>query len=184
MKPTFWKLLQGAEKSRHDEIIDSIHTQLVYVHKTASRKTKSLNSQTEDFINAEIGDYFYLCHGNQRIYLLGQFTGPVNLFSEYGQGWLDRPFRFIRSSISNKVFKEKQRRWTPNDASTFIKVPEDQIDDFAKKGQIYFSPFFLGLPCFRLSILPVNCPRCKAPLINANSALGIPSSTNMPYASL
>lgn len=129
MQPRFWKLSQGKD-FEYREVLESIANGLVYVHKDTAAKGISTATQGQDFVNAETGDYFYLTHGNHCILLLGQFAGPANVFSSYGKGWLDRPFRFIRSSISSKPFKGEPTWWAPNHNSTFIRVPDDKLADF------------------------------------------------------
>jgi hypothetical protein len=80
------------------EVLDSIRDELVYVHRDPRAKGISKKSQAQDFLDAAISDYFYLTHGNNFVCLLGQFTGPTNFISAKGTGWLDKPFRHIRSS--------------------------------------------------------------------------------------
>ena len=92
MKPRFWKLSQGATQFSYHEIIESIEQRLVYVHKDTGAKGTSSQTQANDFITAEIGDYFYLTFGNNGIFLLGQFSGAANLFSKY--------FVFFHTSFS------------------------------------------------------------------------------------
>lgn len=139
MKPKFWKLSQGTNQFNYHEILDSIEQRLVYVHKNTGAKGTSYKTQANDFISAEIGDYFYLTYGNNGIYLLGQFSGPANLFSKYGKGWLDRPYRFIKSSINKGSYNGQHKWWSPNDNSTFTRVPDDELALFEKEILI---PFF------------------------------------------
>lgn len=139
MKPTFWKLSQGTQYFNVQEMIDSVNDGLVYLHKNTKGKGRSTRTQAEDFLNAPIGDYFYLCHGNEMYYLLGQFTGPVNVFSKKGEGWLDRPFRHIKSAVSYDFYNSEHKRWSPTDNSTFIKVPDDEIKMFE---ELILQPFF------------------------------------------
>jgi hypothetical protein len=109
MKPRFWKLSQGGEDFVYQDILDSITHGFVYVHKDTKALGTSGKTQGQDFVDALVGDYFYLTHGNKGIFLLGQFSGPANLFSSRGDGWLDRPFRFIRPSVSNKKYDGKDK---------------------------------------------------------------------------
>lgn len=139
MQPTFWKLSQGTNLFNFSEIIQSIENRLVYMHKDTQAKGISGISQGQLFIEAAIGDYFYLTHGNNGIYLLGQFTGPVNYFSEYGNGWLDRPFRIIKRSNETSCYEDKEKWWTPNHNSTFVRVPNDELDLFE---ELILEPFF------------------------------------------
>ena len=139
MKPNFWKLSQGRDDFTFEDILDSIESNLVYIHKNTSGKGRSNTTQAEDFINAKIGDYFYLTHGNTGIYLLGQFSGAANLFSKHGHGWLDRPFRFIKSSVKKGKYTGEHKWWTPDDNSTFTPVPSKELFLFEKE---ILTPFF------------------------------------------
>lgn len=139
MKPTFWKLSQGTKYFNYGEIMNSINDNLVYVHKDTTAKGRLVTSQAENFINAAIGDYFYLTHGNEGIYILGQFTGPANFFSKFVDGWLDRPFRLIATAKNHQYYEGEKKWWTPNDNSTFIKVPENKLKEFEDN---ILKPFF------------------------------------------
>jgi 5-methylcytosine-specific restriction protein B len=139
MQPRFWKLSQGAREFELKDIIESINSGLVYVHKDTKGKATSATTQAEDFIGASIGDYFYLTHGNEGIYLLGQFIGPANLFSKYGEGWLEREFKFVFASNNSSKYTGEHKWWTPNDNSTFTRVPENEIELFERE---ILEPFF------------------------------------------
>ncbi len=139
MQPTFWKLSQGTDYFTRTELSSSVEQKLVYVHLKTPAKGQSSVTQAQYFIEAEIGDYFYLTHGNKGIYLLGQFTGPVNVFSALGDGWADRPFRLIRLANSNVGYEGPNKWWSPNNNSTFIPVPDDEIGEFE---QHILKPFF------------------------------------------
>lgn len=124
MTPRFWKLSQGKDFNL-GEVLDSIRDGYVYVALGTKPKGGSSTSQAQAFFEAGIGDYFYLTFGNNFICLLGQFTGPPNFVSPKGPGWLDRPFRHIRSSKLKDSYNGPVKWWTPNENSTFIAVPED-----------------------------------------------------------
>jgi len=116
MSPKFWKLSQGPEHFRLDEILWSIEKRLAYVHKDSGAKGLSSKTQAQEFIDAPIGDYFYLTHGTIGIYLVGQLVGPANIFSEYGDGWIDRQFRLIFRSITRDPYNGTLKKWwTPNE---------------------------------------------------------------------
>ncbi len=140
MKPKFWKLSQGYDYFNFAELLKSIEDGLVYVHKDTAAKGQSSTTQGEDFINAEIGDYFYLTHGNTGgIYLIGQLTGPANYFSTYGDGWLDRPFRIISRAQNQNPYSGPEKWWTPNHRSTFVQIPENELKMFEAE---ILKPFF------------------------------------------
>jgi len=128
--PKFWKLSHGASLFSYDELRESIDKQLAYVHIETKGKGTQNTSQADSFINATIGDYFYLTHGNTGIYLLGQFTGPVNYFSPYSDGWMSRKYDIIARSILREKYNGEQKYWTPNDFSTFQEIPKGELHLF------------------------------------------------------
>lgn len=139
MNLKFWKLSQGIEYFSSTEISDSIKNKLVYVHESTGSKGGSSKTQGQQFVEASVGDYFYMTHGNSKIYLLGQFTGLANIFSSKGDGWVDRPFRVIKLAKENHGYKGSQKWWTPNYPSTFISIPEKEFCEFETK---ILKPFF------------------------------------------
>ncbi|MDD5209833.1 MAG: hypothetical protein PHV36_10635 [Elusimicrobiales bacterium] len=139
MLPRFWKLSQGVGYFSYKEILDSIDAGLVYVNQNTKAKATSSKTQAQDFIEAPIGDYFYLTHGNRGVYLFGQFSGPANIFSLKGNGWLDRPFRLIRASVSRDCYKGASKWWAPSDNSTFTAVPDNELAQFEKE---ILAPYF------------------------------------------
>jgi len=140
MQPKFWKLSQGFDFFTFDEFLKSIEDRLVYVNKDTGAKGMSPSTQGEDFVRAEIGDYFYLTHGNMGgVYLLGQLTGPANFLSIYPDGWVDRPFRIIARAKSQEIYKGQEKWWTPNHRSTFVQVPETELGLFQ---DLILEPYF------------------------------------------
>ena len=133
MLPRFWKLSQGIGHFDYQSILQTISSGLVYVHNDTKAKATSSKTQAQDFNEAPIGDYFYLTHGNKGIYLLGQLSGPSNVFSTKGEGWLDRPFRLIKPSITHDSYKGTHKWWAPSDNSTFTVVPTDELQLFEKE---------------------------------------------------
>ncbi len=139
----FWKLSQGSQFFTESEVLTSINDRLVYVHRDTKAKGSSTHTQAYDFITADIGDYFYLTHGNEGIYLFGQFSGPVNYFSKKvdfsDPGWLDRPYRLILKSFSHKPYSGPEKWWTPNHTSTFVQIPPAEFGLFE---EYILSPYF------------------------------------------
>jgi hypothetical protein len=153
MKPRFWKLSMGKDFRDVLEVLDWIRQGIVLVHKDTRAPGGSSVSQGVHFVQPErTGDYFYLCHGNQSpsIILLGQFSGPANVLSARGDGWTERPFRWIRTATIAKRFDGQQKWWTPDHNSTFIEVPESEVAIFE---EAILQPYFdLHLSDFRVSI--------------------------------
>ncbi|MCR9366091.1 hypothetical protein [Vibrio antiquarius] len=134
MKPTFWKLSQGAEFFNFSDMLQSIEDRLVYAHKSTGKKGTSSKTQGESFFDAKIGDYFYLTHGNEGIYLIGQFTGPANFFPKnMDDGWCDRPFRLIARATYGETYSGPNKWWAPNHPSTFVRVPDGDLSLFEQE---------------------------------------------------
>ncbi|AKD38724.1 hypothetical protein I926_07020 [Pasteurella multocida subsp. multocida OH4807] len=151
LKPTFWKLSQGIANDTNfafEDMLSSIDEKLVYVHRQTGSKGTSLTSQAEDFVNAPIGDYFYLTHGNEGIYLLGQFIGSVNYFTKYeDEDWMERPFKLIKTATIIRSYEDQKKWWTPNHPSTFVRIPESEEELFEK---LILEPYFgLSLERFK-----------------------------------
>ena len=139
MKARFYKLSHGPQFFPPTEVSTAIQASLVYVHTSTPAKGRSNVTQGDEFVNAKIGDYFYLTLGNQGIVLLGQFTGPANVFSAKGNGWLDRPYRIIRMAKPNTGYSGPKKWWAANDNSTFIQVPKTELGIFEEH---VLTPFF------------------------------------------
>jgi hypothetical protein len=139
LEPSFWKLSQGVQYFSYKDMLQSIEKRLVYIDKEAPAKGQRSSTQAHDFINAPVGDYFYLTHGNNGIYLLGQFVGPANIFSQYGEGWIDRPFRLLFPAIKQGPYTGPVKWWTPNEPSTFTRVPLSDLSEFEES---ILKPFF------------------------------------------
>ena len=149
MNARFWKLSHGAAEFPFEEFLTLLERRVVCVHKDTRAKATSASTQGEDFVNAASGDYFYLTHGNQGIYLLGQFVGPANILSSRGDGWVERDYRVIRSAKLQSAFTGEHKWWTPNDNSTFIQVPQTE---FALFEQLVLKPYF-GIELARYGIV-------------------------------
>lgn len=131
LKPKFWKLSHGYKEFSYSELIESIVDRKAYIHNNTKGRGSETKSQAQDFIDADIGDYFYLTHGNTGIYLLGQFTGPANIFTKFQDGWLSRNYDVVlMANKKDKFVGATKKCWTPNDNSTFQDVPSYEMRDF------------------------------------------------------
>lgn len=143
-EPVFWKLSMGPG-SGHDfpdllGVLDWLRQGLVLVHKATPPMGHGSTGQGAHFVHKyRLGDYFYLCHGNQvpSIILLGQFTGPADILSpfinsrgEWEKGWASRRFQWIKTAVGSGKYNGTQRWWTPNFNSTFVNIPREDFGDF------------------------------------------------------
>lgn len=152
MNPTFWKLSMGPGNAAKDfptvlDVLDWLRRGVVLVHKNTLPQATSSESQGEHFVDpARDGEYFYLCHGNQdpSIIMLGQFNGPTNYLCERGDGWAERPFRWIKTARLAKTFGGPHKWWTPNHNSTFVRVPQSDWPLFESEILIPYFGFRLS----------------------------------------
>lgn len=101
-------------------------------------------SQNELFRNVmKIGDYFYLCRGNEGVILIGQITGDSSEFSLESfmhKHWIKRPYEIIaKNQDKSTPYKKEKKHWTPNFNSTFTRIPENEI---AMANDLIFKPYF------------------------------------------
>lgn len=136
-----FKLSQGKDFAleKHKLLVEK---GLVSVHKDTPAMASSSITQGESFINAKIGDYFYLCKGNDFFELIGQFTGEARpsekeLFDDLN--WYVRSFKTIAKFTKKGKYSGQKKWWTPNNNSTFIEISKKELN---LANNIIFNPFF------------------------------------------
>ncbi|WP_157469409.1 hypothetical protein [Gemmata sp. SH-PL17] len=138
--PNFWKLSMGTHAGGGEfpdlsTVQQHVQEGYVLVWGPTGRKGSSRHTQGELFKDvAKIGDYFYLCHGNQApgVLLLGKFSEPAITKHVHGgrKKWLGRKFERIKDSKLNARYEGAERWWTPDHNSTFVRVPEHDLPGF------------------------------------------------------
>ena len=150
MKHAVWKLSMGPHAGGGEfNTLSKVKKCLrkkerVVVWQPTGRKGVSRLTQGEWFVEEAKDDaYFYLCHGNEEpgIMLLGQFTGPAEPVSspEWRNDWVGRPYRTVKEAIITKKFDGENKWWTPIHNSTFVKVPEHDLEKFEA---VILRPYF------------------------------------------
>lgn len=111
------------------EIQYCIDQNIVVVHRDTGPKGRGDTSQYKNFVAAKRGDLFYLCWGNKRFLLIGQFIDEIiedyNYIDE--EGWKMRKYRFICEAVTSTSFSGSSKWWTPNNSSTCIPIPQKEI---------------------------------------------------------
>lgn len=85
--------------------------------------------QGKNFQEVPVGTLFYLCHGNDNLLLVGQFTTAPEP-CEKGDGWLQRRYRVLKSAIKEGGYQGAQKGWAPNYRSTFKRVSTHDLPEF------------------------------------------------------
>jgi len=131
-KLSIWKLNHGKTDYNSADIDQYLHNQIGSI---AANTSKGQNRAFEsDQTNNAL---FYLCHSNEKILLLGQFTSEVKLAPN---GWLERKYRIIKEAVKNDFYKgSTYRGWTPNYNSTFMQVKPEELHLFEQE---ILKPFF------------------------------------------
>lgn len=127
-----WKLSHGLNDFSVDERKGYLQAEFGVMHGETAK------SQGENFQEAPVGDLFFLCHGNDSLPLVGQFTSMPEP-CEKGDGWLQRRYRVLKPSIKQGGYQGGQKGWTPNYRSTFKKVPAQDLPEFETA---LLKPFF------------------------------------------
>ena len=132
--PKFWKISHSPKcfKKEEQDLFNS--RKVIVVHKDTGCKGGSKVSQGQDFMNTmKKGDFFYLCYGNS-IRLLGKVESDepkqVDEIYDNTTGWYERDYTVIAESKDLSPYTGSQKWWTPNDNSTCILVPNEEVSLF------------------------------------------------------
>lgn len=140
---TVFKVSMSGKDISEEDFNFFIDNNLVVVHKDTAAKGTSYQSQGDTFSKQmKIGDYFYLCRGNSNLEFIAKITSGAEP-SEHndlgGEGWLQRSYDIIAVAEKDGSYQEEKKWWTPNDNSTCIAIPKNEIGDANQK---IFIPFF------------------------------------------
>jgi 5-methylcytosine-specific restriction protein B len=118
-----WKLSHGLNDFSVDQRQHYVQTELGVMHGDTAK------GQGADFKKIPVGTLFYLCHGNENLILVGQFTSDA-VPCDKGDGWLQRDYRVLKTAIKEGSYQGGQKGWTPNYRSTFKLVGADDLPEF------------------------------------------------------
>lgn len=140
---TVFKVSMSGKDINEEAFNYLIENNLVIVHRDTPAKGTSYQTQGETFANQmKIGDYFYLCRGNSNLEVIGRITSNTEEceFGDLGDdGWLQRSYEIVAEAEKEGSYQDEKKWWTPNDNSTCIVIPKNEIANANKK---IFIPFF------------------------------------------
>lgn len=138
-----FKLSHGVNEITNDEYQLLLNNKKAIIYQYTPAMGVRKISQGDDFEQARIGDLFYLCRSNQKIELIGQFTGPVvpcEIARLGKEDWVERSYRIIAQAGQNNGYQGKQRKWwLPSFNSTFYAINSDELSEAEAE---LFKPFF------------------------------------------
>jgi 5-methylcytosine-specific restriction protein B len=140
---TVYKVSMGINDVKEDAFNFCNENNLVIVDTNTKAKGTSSQTQGDTFATQmKIGDYIYLCRGNNNLEAIGRITSDAEE-CEYeslgSEGWLQRSYDLVADAVNDNAYKGDKKWWTPNDNSTCIAIPNHEMNDANKK---LFIPFF------------------------------------------
>ncbi|GAB1402077.1 hypothetical protein MASR1M68_09880 [Elusimicrobiota bacterium] len=115
---------------------------IIIIGSETPAKGRSKTNQTDTFKTMNIGDFFYLTKGNEHFDVIGQITSDISgcEFEPFKQkGWLQRFYKIVTKAKNNDSYKGPDKWWTPNDNSTCVIIPKDELK---QANTLMFMPFF------------------------------------------
>ncbi|EHL06278.1 ATPase family protein [Desulfitobacterium hafniense DP7] len=138
--PSFWKISHGNAVFTSEEKAFYEQKRLAVVAADTKKKGRSKVSQSDDFMETmKAGDVFYLCYGNSVQYLCRLTSNELVPCPEKGENWFGRPYEMIAKAIEQIPYSGKSYWWAPNNNSTCIRVPENDLFPFE---QNILKPYF------------------------------------------
>lgn len=132
-----------SDKLSKEHFNDFLNKNLAVVNKYTASKGTSNTTQGETFTALlNIGDYIYICRGNEYLPIIGRITGetePCYNKDLANEGWVQRAYETVATVIKKGGYKEESKWWTPNNNSTCIIIPKEELDLANEK---IFLPFF------------------------------------------
>jgi len=129
----FWKISHGADSQSGERREELFENRLIAVHGDTAK------SQGSNFLNElQIGDYFYLCYGNE-IRLLGRIESEAEECDLLDEGWYCRHYSIIKQVDVIKPYSGIKKGWAPNYNSTCKQVPRAELKLFEDN---ILQPFF------------------------------------------
>ena len=156
---------------------------LIAVHGDTPAKGTSNQTQGDIFKKMKIGDYFYLCRGNSNFEVIGKIIGDAEEceYENFGiNGWLQRFYEIISNAENDDSYKDTQKWSTPNNNSTCIVIPDQELEDANKK---IFIPFFNSQfePKNSIESEPINTKLKNTMHLTLNQILYGPPGTGKTY---
>jgi AAA domain (dynein-related subfamily) len=145
LKPNefFFKISMSPKDINEDSFNYFIENNLVVVHRNTAGKGTSYESQGEIFNNRiKIGDYFYLCRGNQKFVMIGKIVSDAQVceLEDLGEdGWMQRKIELIRPASIDDKYEGENKWWTPNNNSTCIQIADTEL---SLGNTLIFAPYF------------------------------------------
>jgi len=141
-----WKLSLGTNEFNNDKYKEMKKGKLVSVHTKTPAKGQSSTTQGNDFLNAKVGEVFYLCRSNNSVEFIGMFKNNKHRINN--DEWALREYVELLESKDKSNYNNKlDKWWTPKNNSTFIRINNDDLQLFENE---------ILLPAFDITIDKLN----------------------------
>lgn len=128
------KISHGENFFTSSEYEQILKNNLACVHQDTPSKGRSVTTQFNLFINADVGDILYICNSNKKIDIIGVFMDNRPLFfneNHKENNWVSREFLVLfKAKNPEKFDKENNKWWMPRNNSTCIEIPEVEFNLF------------------------------------------------------
>lgn len=142
-KRTIWKINHRSENFSNSEWQKFINQRIIVIKG---------EHEIDKFAAMQRGDYFYLCHGNNRarldggIKLIGRIIDDVPEYCPYKKEWLQRHYDMIipldGMPLNGKFYDEEAENFTPNfygnDDEIIYEISKEQLTSFEENILWYF----------------------------------------------
>lgn len=135
--PFFWKISHGTNNTGLSKVEreDCERRNVITLHSKTPGAGTSRISQGDLFMHAlRRGDFAYLCYAGE-VKRLIQITDDECRPSNLEKDWVERSYRVIAETKNENHYPAHGFRkvWTPNNNSTFVRIPDEAYADFDDK---------------------------------------------------
>lgn len=139
---------------------------IIVVNRETKAKGTSTESQGESFSSKmKIGDYFFLCRGNEKLEIIGKITGDAENCNFGDKTYLQRTYDIVIDAIKEGSYAGENKWWAPKNNSTCIAIKDNDIDKANKE---------LFIPFFKVQFLPKNNTLIVGNIFNSMNTLNTP----------
>lgn len=161
-----YKVSMSKSSIPDEEYNEFRNKKIIVVNRETKAKGTSTESQGESFSSKmKIGDYFFLCRGNEKLEIIGKITGDAENCNFGDKTYLQRTYDIVIDAIKEGSYAGENKWWAPKNNSTCIAIKDNDIDKANKE---------LFIPFFKVQFLPKNNTLIVGNIFNSMNTLNTP----------